>query len=143
MVYAMKNLLFCHVALHVEADHFRPTVGAHCDALLEVSGNLASTVIGHLYRTLLAGGDGGLRVFGDGATTTGNSLVDYQWSVTHVGEGEGAFLHGIALGKLTEIVCQLVEFDIGLFLGGCIVQCAEQQQCHHNDFTHGYILFVV
>jgi len=114
--FAICLLVVClfHLTFDVESCHLRYTIGADGDSLLEMAGKLALAVIGHCDHTLLAWFDWCLGVGRNRATAAGQRLVDDQRLVTDVGEGEGAFLHGLTLGEGSKVISNLVELDLSL-----------------------------
>lgn len=88
---------FRHVALNVEAGNLDGTVRADGDALLEVTGELAGTVVGHLDFTLIAWLYGRLGIFGNRAAARGNGLIHHQRLVADIGIDERTRHFGLAL----------------------------------------------
>ena len=107
---------FCHIPFDIQPGHFRNAIGTYGDALLEMTGKFAFSVIGDFQLSLLTWLDGCLRICGHRAATTGNSLIDDQGGTSYIGEGKGCFLNGIALTERAEIVHKLVKLDFCLLL---------------------------
>jgi hypothetical protein len=99
------------------------------NCLFEVSGEFALSVVSDFDFAFFAWHNRGLRVRRNRATTTGNSLIDNQWRITGICESESAFLLGNVLGECPEIVSQLIELNVSLFLLGGSKCNAEKQ--HH------------
>jgi len=115
-----------HVALDIKACHLRSTVCSHCYGLLEMTGELAFSVVGDVDLTLFTRFDGCLCVRGDRAAARSDSLVDYKRSRSHVGEGEGRLLYGRILRELAEVVAHLVELNLSLSLLRSYRHCDEE-----------------
>lgn len=116
-VFCLFVVCFFHFTFDVESCHLRYTVSTDGDGLLEMAGELALAVIGHCDHAFLSRFDRCLGVGRNRTATTGQSLIDDQRLVTDVGEGEGAFLHGLALGEGPKIISNLVELDLSLRKG--------------------------
>lgn len=118
------NIVGCnHLSLDVDAGGGVDGVGVDGDALLEDTGALGLAVVGDVDHTALAWGDGLHGVFGHCATAGTDGLMDDEWLVAGVGEGESAGYHAGVLGNHTEIMLFLLEGELGAIV------------CH---YVHGY-----
>ena len=113
---------FFHVTHDIKARHLRLRIAAHGDGFLEMSGELALTIVRHADGTCFAGSDRLLGVGRHSAAAAGHGLVDDKRCVARVREGERTLLNGLAFGEVAEIMLHLVELDFCLFLGQGIAQ---------------------
>lgn len=114
--FAIYSLVVCffHLTFDVESCHLRYTVRADGDGLFEMAGELTLAVISHRDHTFLSRFDWCLGVGRNRATAAGQGLVDDQRLIADVGEGEGAFLYGLALGESSKVISNLVKLDLSL-----------------------------
>ena len=104
-------LSFCHVTCYVEAYHLGLRIGMYGDGLPEVGRHLALAAIGNVDGACLTWTNGRLGVFGHGAAARGYGLIDDQWGVAGIGEGEDALLYGVVLRECTKVVLCLLKGD--------------------------------
>jgi hypothetical protein len=130
------RLVALHVALNIESSHFHDTIGSHSDALLEVSGKLARTIVSHLDDTFLAWLNGGLGVFRHGAATGGDGLVDHEGCFANVGERKLAADHRTFVAEGSEVMGNLVELNFGLFLCYSYCKAAYKHEGKKYQFLH-------
>ena len=119
-----------HVALNIDACHFRRSVCPYGNALFEMTWEFALSVVGNLQLSFLSWQDRSLCIRWYCASATCHSLIDYKWSGTDVGECEHTFLYGCALAECSEVVLQGVEFDLCLILlcHGHVKACYKHQE---------------
>ena len=103
---------FCHVAFNVESCHFNSSVSADGNRLLEMSGELAGTIVRNLDLALLTGFHWLLGVLGDSTSTRCDGLIDDQHLLADVGIRKSASHLGIFLGEGAEVMGGLVELDL-------------------------------
>ena len=81
-----------------------------------MAGKPSLAVISHADCAFLPRSHGFLRIFWHRTPATGYGLVYNKRRIADIGERKRTLLHGSALGKLAQIVCQLIKLDFRLLL---------------------------
>ena len=86
-----------HITGNIETSHLSLAIRSYSDGLLKTAGELTLAVVCHIDFSTLTRSHRLFGIGGNGASATGNSLIDNQWRIAYILKCEGAFLCTVML----------------------------------------------